>query len=65
MERVLVIHKILQRYYLNLDNKQFEIIIFYSGPAVLLLRKFHGQRRMAGYILWGRELDASEHAHTY
>ena len=49
MERVLVIRKILQRYYLNLDNKQFEIIIFYSGPAVLLLRKFHGQKRMAGY----------------
>ena len=49
MERVLVIRKILQRYYLNLDNKQFEIIILYSGPAVLLLRKFHGQKCMAGY----------------
>ena len=32
----------------------------------ILARKFHGQRSLAGYGLWGhKELDTTEHTHSY
>ena len=38
----------------------------WQHTAVVLPRKFQGQRSMAGYSSWGpKESDMTEHVHTY
>jgi len=36
----------------------------WQPTPVFLPGKFHGQRSLAGYSLWGQESDTTEHTHT-